>query len=753
MLLRFYFTSCLFLAVCSLVGSKVVGQELLFTHASWINPGYAENQNRRACPVFMKDFESSQRIASATVSISAHGLYEAYLNDKRVGDAWFTPGFTNYDSRIQYQQYDIKKLLKKGKNHIQVTIGEGWYRGAFGNRQTKNLYGKDAGLIFQLDITYVDGSHAEIVSDTSWRSGSGPIVYADIYNGETDDARIQTINWTGVVVGNYSKEVLIPTVAPPVKIHASIAPVKVLNTPLGEQVIDFGQNLAGWVRFKVKGHAGDTITLEHAEMLDKSGNLYTKNLRAAQATDRYILKDDHATVFAPHFTWHGFRYVKVKGCVVKPEDFRAEALYSDIQPAGSFSCSNPLLNQLQHNIIWSLRSNFLDVPTDCPQRSERLGWTADAQVFFRTAAFNYNIKSFFEKWMEDMAVAQGADGSMPLVVPDVYAQAHVRPPRIVAGWGDAATILPWQHFLVYNDTAVLQRHYPGMKAWVDHIRSKSHDTLWTSGGFGDWMAPADSTSLPFIDQCYWAYSIQLVILAARTLGNTADIAYYEDQLSQIKKAFLAHYIGEDGKVTIAPTQTAYVLALQFNMLPDSLQPTAAAELAALVAARNNHLATGFLGTPYLLFALSDHGYSDLAFTLLNQDTSPSWLYPVKMGATTIWEKWDAQRPDSTLQEVSFNHYAYGAVGDWLYREVAGIDLTQPGYRQLVIRPHPGGGLTWVKARYPSTYGDIVSNWTLNGKEIKMHVVIPKGIQATVYVPGKSTVSVNTGTYDFTGTIE
>lgn len=722
-------------------------------HAYWINPGYAEETSRRPCPVFAKDFTAARKVKAATLRISAHGLYEAWLNDKRVGDAWLTPGWTSYQARIQYQDYDVTSLLRKGQNKIRVNIGEGWYRGAFGNRQTPNLWGKDAGLICQLHITYMDGREEEIFTDSTWKTAPGPIRYANIYNGETYDARVQPDHWTPAVTGGYAKEILVPSVAPPVKEHEIVKVQKVFTTPKGEQVIDFGQNLVGWVRFSVKGKAGDTITLAHAEILDREGNFYTENLRTAESTDRYILNGKGVETFAPHFTWHGFRYVKVQGCTVKPEDFTAVVLYSDMAPSGTFSCSNPLVNRLQENITWSLRGNFLDVPTDCPQRSERLGWTADAQVFFRTAAFNYNVKTFFEKWMADIAIEQGADGSMPWVVPDVYGIAKARPPRLVAGWGDAVTVLPWQHFEVYNDTAVLQSHYDGMKRWVDFVSANAPGFLWKSRGFGDWLAPGDSTSLPYIDQCWWAYSTQLVINAAKVLHKTEDIAYYQDQLEHIKAAFLENYITADGKAKVTPTQTAYVLALQFHLLPDSLQANAAAELAALVKANNNHLATGFLGTPFLLFALSDHGYSDLAFTLLMQETCPSWLYPVKQGATTIWEKWDAQMPDGTLQQVSFNHYAYGAVGAWLYSYVAGIDMAAPGYRQLVIHPHVGGGLTWAKASYKTAGGQVVSNWELKGKQLKMHVEIPGGSSALVYVPGKAPQQMGSGVYDLEGAID
>ncbi|HEY0272511.1 MAG TPA: family 78 glycoside hydrolase catalytic domain, partial [Chitinophaga sp.] len=555
---------------------------------------------------------------------------------------------------------------------------------------------------------------------------------------------------SGVSTADRPKEVLVATVAPPVKKQESFRPLKIFTTPKGEQVVDFGQNLAGWVQLKVRGKAGDTITLQHAEMLDKEGNFYTGNLRGAAATDQYILSGKGEENLEPHFTWHGFRYAKITGCDARAAQLTAVALYSDMAPAGSFACSDPRINQLQHNISWSLKSNFLDVPTDCPQRSERLGWTGDAQVFFRTASFHYNVAAFFTKWLADLQSEQYNNGALPNVIPNIYHRMKPAAGYGIAGWGDAAVLIPWQLYWVYNDTAILRAQYSSMKAWVQYIRSVSRDDCWQNNGYGDWLAPGDSTSLPLIDQCYWAHSTALLAQTARLLGQQQDAAEYDALLQRIKAAFSQHYLLPGGKL-ITDTQTAYVLALTFHLLPDSLQAPAAARLAALVAANGNHLATGFLGTPFLLHALSNNGYSKTAYDLLLQDNSPSWLYPVKMGATTIWEKWNAVLPDSTVQATSFNHYSYGAVGDWLYRVVAGIDAASPGYGKIVIRPTPGGGLTWVKASYRCPYGTIVSNWKVAKGKIKMQVAIPAGATATVYVPGKAPVAVGAGSFTFEGT--
>ena len=733
---------CLFL----LTATAVSGQSI-FQSAKWIVPVFKEDTLLRPCPVYTKTIGVQKGLRSATLYITAHGLYEANINAQRVGDAYFTPGFTSYNRRLQYQQYDVKALLKKGRNAIAVTIGEGWYRGVFGGNLAHDIYGNDAGLLFQLDLTYNDGSHLSVLSDSSWQCTTGPIRYSSLYDGELYDARIQVRQAGPVAIADFRKDILVADHTPPVREKENFHPIKVWITPKGEQVIDFGQNMAGWVRCQLEGKGGDTIRLYHAEMLDKEGNFYTGNLREAKATDTYILPGKGKGTFQPHFTWHGFRYVKVEGCKVNANDFTAVALYSDLAPAGTFSCSNPMLNQLCHNITWSFKGNSLDIPTDCPQRSERLGWTGDAQVFCRTASYLFHVDAFFSKWLQDLAADQAVNGAVPSIIPDVYEKLRKDPRAGAAGWADAAAIIPWTLYWVYRDTAVLNRQYTSMKAWVDYINSVSKDGLWTANGYGDWLAPGDSTSLPYIDQCYWANSTQLLINTAKVLGKTADVEKYTPLLQNIKSAFLKHYISPEG-VAITNTQTAYILALQFDMLPDSMKKNAADRLATLVRNNNNHLATGFLGTPYLLHALSENGYTDLAYKVLNQETYPSWLYPVKMGATTIWEKWNAIKPDSTIQATSFNHYSYGAVGEWLYRVVAGIDAASPGYEKITIHPQPGGGLEWVNAGYTCPYGKIVSNWKITNGKFTMHVEIPAGTRATIMIPGKESVEVAAGTYDF-----
>lgn len=712
--------------------------------AKWIQAGFKEDSASRPAHYFRKSFTLNRKVKQAKIYITCHGLYEATLNGKRIGRAYLTPGWTEYKKRLQYQEYDVTSQLQPGNNTLNVVLGDGWYRGNFGFGGHRNYYGKELALLCQLELTYSNGKKEIIGSDGSWQSTNGPIRYAEINNGETIDARMPVKNWTVVHTANYGFNGLIPTEAEPITKHETFKPVKIFTTPKGEKVIDFGQNLVGWVMMKVSGPAGTKITIRHAEVLDKEGNFYTENLRGAKATSTYILNGNGEENFEPHFTYYGFRFIAVDGYPgdLKPDDFTAVALYADMAPTGTFECSNPLLNQLQHNIQWGQKGNFLDVPTDCPQRDERLGWTGDAQVFSRTAAFNFNVHRFFSKWMKDVALDQRPDGAATNVVPDVLNGAGG-----ATGWADVTTIIPWNMYLVYGDKSFLERQYPSMKAWVDYMTHNSVNDLWNKGRhFGDWLSyrsPNDDGSDAITDkyeiaQCFYAHSTQLLINAAKVLGKTDDARQYEELLKKIKDAYNHEYVTASGRL-MSNTQTAYVLALQFDMLPEATRPVAAKYLADNIQMYNNHLTTGFLGTPYLCYVLSRFGYDDLAYKLLLQDTYPSWLYPVKKGATTIWERWDGIKPDGNFQASSmnsFNHYAYGAIGDWMYRIMAGIDTDPdyPGYKKIIIKPHPGGKLTYCKASLKTQYGIISINWHIEDNKFKMDVVVPKNTTAAVFVP-------------------
>ncbi len=727
--------------------------------AKWIEAGFIEDSINRPAQYFRKQFSSNKKIASATAYITAHGMYEAQINGKRVGDYYLTPGWTSYKKRLQYQVYDVTNLLANGNNAIGVMVGTGWYRGFLAWAGNKDIYGKKAGVLFQLDINYTDGTTATIVSDESWKSSTGSIRYAEIYHGETIDAREEktgwsTANyndaaWSGVRVENYPNDILLATYNEPVKKHESFKPVKVFTTPKGEKVIDFGQNLVGWVIVKATGNAGDKITIRHAEVLDKAGNFYIDNLRAANATATYFLSGKGEDIFEPHFTFYGFRYIKIEGVAgeIKPENFTAVALYSAMKPTGTFTSSNPLINQLQHNIQWGQKGNFLDVPTDCPQRDERLGWTGDAQAFSRTAAFNFGVNNFFAKWLRDVEADQQPNGSVPFVVPNVLQPGA----GASTGWADAATIIPWNMYLAYGDKKILEDQYSSMKAWVGYMENASKNYLWNTGfHFGDWLfyslnddrdGKSAVTDKYMIAQCFFANSVQIMINTAKVLGKEDDAQRYAELLKNLKDAFVKEYLTPNGRL-ISSTQTAYVLALNFDMLPENLREEAAERLVTNIESYNNHLTTGFLGTPYLCDVLSRFGKTDVAFTLLMQDTYPSWLYPVKMGATTIWERWDGIKPDSTFQTPtmnSYNHYAYGAIGDWMYRVVAGLDTyeDEPGYKHIKIKPHIGGGLTHVSASLQTYYGKASSGWKIEGDKISMDVEIPANTRATVFVPATS----------------
>jgi alpha-L-rhamnosidase len=726
--------------------------------AQWITPGYVEDTINRPSPLMRKEFALNKKIKSAVAYITAHGLYEANINGKRVGEAYLTPGWTSYKNRLQYQTYDVTDMLKDGKNAIGVMLGNGWYRGIIGYSDKRNVYGKDIALLMQINITYEDGTTGLITSDESWKSSTGEVLYSEIYNGETIDHNKVQAGWTqpgfndsqwgAVHTQDYSKKILIATYNEMIRKHETFKPLRIFKTPKNEQVIDFGQNLVGWVVLKVKGKAGDKITVSHAEVLDKLGNFYTENLRAAKAQDTYILKGDGEEIFEPHFTFHGFQFIRIEGYpgdVIKPEDVTAVALYSDMKPTGTFTTSNPLINQLQHNIQWGQKGNFLDVPTDCPQRDERLGWTGDAQVFSRTATFNMNVNDFFAKWLKDVAADQSPAGVVPFVIPNClgFTQGST-------GWADVSTVIPWNMYLAYGDKRILQNQYSSMKAWVDYMQHQSKNDLWNTGfHFGDWLfysrdddtdGSSAITDKYFIAQCFYAYSTQLLINAAIVLNKQDDVTYYTGLLKRIKDAFYKEYVTPNGRL-VSGTQTAYTLALNFDMLPESLRDQAATRLVENIHAYGDHLTTGFLGTPYLCHVLTRFGKDDIAYRLLLQDTYPSWLYPVKMGATTIWERWDGIRPDKTFEAASmnsFNHYSYGAIGDWMYRVMAGMDTYPdgPGYKHIKIMPHPGGKFTSATANLLTYYGNLSSGWEVKDGKTYYAIDIPANTKADIYLPAK-----------------
>lgn len=728
--------------------------------AKWIKAGFDEDTLSRPSPYFRRNFSLKKQVKSATAYLTAQGLYEAFLNGKRIGNDYLAPFWTAYQKRIQYQAYDVTALLQQGNNTAGATLGNGWFRGFLAWQDTKNIYGKDIALLFQLEITYADGSKETIISDENWKSNKGSILSSEIYHGETIDARkeekgwntpsFNDAQWAGVRLADY-KGTLVGTYNEPIKKQEIFKPIKIFKTPKGEQVIDFGQNLVGWVQVKVKGKAGDKITILHTEVLDKAGNFYLENLRAAKQKNEYILRGEGEEIFEPHFTFQGFRYIQVIGfpSEIKEENFTAIALYSDMKKTGNFTSSHQLINQLQHNIQWGQNGNFLDVPTDCPQRDERLGWTGDAQAFATTATFNRDAHNFFAKWLKDVAIDQTEDGRIPFVVPNVLGKNASGS----AGWADAATIIPWNMYLAYGDKRILEDQYESMKKWVGFMENNSSNYLWNKGfHFGDWLfyRPNDDndgraavTDKYLIAQCFFAYSTQLVINTAKVLGKTDDEQKYTALLKNVKDAFMKEYMTSTGRL-VSSTQTAYVLSLHFDMLPENLRASAAARLAENVKSYDNHLTTGFLGTPYLCHVLTRFGYLDVAYKLLLQETYPSWLYPVKMGATTIWERWDGIKPDGSFQTPSmnsFNHYAYGAIGEWIYAYIGGLTTDASpqgvGFKKINIKPQIGGNFTSATTTYESLYGKIVTDWKVEGKTLKFNIEIPANTSANVVFPAKS----------------
>ncbi len=737
--------------------------------ARWIEPTTPDDPKVSGpSPLLRREFVLKGAVKQARAYVTSRGLYEMHLNGRRVGDEVFTPGWTSYNKRLQYQTYDVTPLLTRGANAIGVMLGNGWYRGPLAWEGHRNIYGERLGLLVQIHVTYTNGKDEYIVSDDQWRSATGPVLMSEIYDGETYDARLEKPGWTTagydasawlpVTLSTATIEHLVAPAGPPVRTRDELKPVKVFKTPGGDTVVDMGQNMVGWVRLKAQGPAGTTITLRHAEVLDKQGNFYTANLRGAKATARYTLKGAGAEVFEPRFTFFGFRYVAVDGYpgTLTPDAVTGIVVHSDMRPTGTFTTSNPKINQLQRNIVWGQKGNFLDVPTDCPQRDERLGWTGDAQVFARTASFNMDVAGFFTKWLADVAADQFEDGRVPHVIPNVLSTERDQRPGGSAAWGDAAVIVPWTMYLTYGDTRLLERQYPSMVKWVGFQRTRAGDDLVWDGDahFGDWLAfastdssyPGATTGKDLIATAFFARSTDLVARAADVLGKTDEAAKYRAQFETIKAAFVREFVTATGRVG-ENTQTAYVLALHFDLLPEAMRAGAAARLVRDVRDRG-HLTTGFVGTPYLCHVLVRFGYLDDAYRLLTREKYPSWLYPVSQGATTIWERWDGQKPDGSFQDVgmnSFNHYAYGAIGDWMYSVMAGIDIdpAKPGFKHVFIRPLPGGGFTNASATHETPYGTVGSSWTLEKAGANtdaydvftLTVDVPPNVTATVRLPG------------------
>ena len=726
--------------------------------AKWIEAKIDEDISQsNPAQMFRKEFNLGKKIVNARAYATSRGLYELEINGQKVGNQVLTPGWTAYQDHIQYQTFDVTDMLKKGENAIGAYVGDGWYRGFIAFRGNRNTYGEKMAMLVQINIEYDDGSTATIVTDDSWKASTGPVLLSDIYNGEIYDARLEKTGWSkpdfddskwvGVNVGPYPFDNLVAPAGPPVVRHEEIRPIEIITTPKGETVVDMGQNMVGWIRLKVQGPKGTTVKMIHTEVLDKDGNFYIENLRAADQKIEYTLTGDGVELFEPHFTFQGFRYVKIDGFpgTLTLDNLTGIVVHSDIPTVGSFVCSNEMINQLQHNILWGQKGNFVDVPTDCPQRDERLGWTGDAQVFARTACFNSDVAAFYTKWMKDFVADQQSEGQIPHVIPDVLsAKNNHKGNSASAGWADCVVIVPWTVYLCYGDKTILEENYDCMKGWVDFQKMSAGDSyFWKKDfTFGDWLSynttssdyPGATTDKDFITQAYFARSTDLLARIAKILGKEEDAQKYSDQLDKILEVFQNEFITPNGRLS-PNTQTAYSLALGFDLLPDDVKPLAAARLAEDVR-KFKHITTGFLGTPLICRVLANNGYADEAFMLLNRKEYPSWLYPITKGATTIWERWDGIKPDGSFQNPgmnSFNHYAYGAIGEWLYRYVAGVEIDEstPGYKHIIIQPHTDKSLDYADAYINSMYGKIESGWKLDNGVMNVNITVPANTTATV----------------------
>jgi alpha-L-rhamnosidase len=710
-------------------------------------------------PLLRREFTVDRTVSRARIYATALGVYELSLNGSRVGDHQLAPGWTDYAKRIQYQTFDVTDQIVAGNNTIGAMLGDGWYSGSIAWLGDK-IYGERPELLAQLRIDYTDGTSQIIGSDGTWRSADGPVLRGDNIHGETYDARLDPPGWRRSAFDDTAwspatvratgaddpTKRLVAQVDPPVKVTGELAAKTVTQVKPGVWVFDLGQNMVGSTRLKVTGNAGQTVRIRHAEVLNPDGTVYTANLRSAQATDYYTLAGTGAEVYEPRFTFHGFRYVELTGYPGTPalSAVTGRVMGTAAPFTGELTTSDPMVNQLQSNIVWGQRGNFLSVPTDTPARDERLGWTGDINVFAETATFNMDSLSFLTKWLADMRDAQAANGAYPDVAPRGCCGEGV------SGWADAGITVPYTLWKRYGDTKVLADHYDSMRRYIDYVQATSRGLLRPDAGpYLDWLNLDDPTPAGVVGTAYSAYSTRLFAEMAAALGRTADAEKYGARATAVAAAFAEAYISADGRIQ-GDSQTAYVLALSMNLVPADRRAAAGKRLGERVASRGYHLSTGFLGTPDLLPALADTGNLDIAYRLLLNRDYPSWGYEIARGATTIWERWDSIKPDGSFGDVgmnSFNHYAYGAVGDWMYRTIGGIrpDDAAPGYRHVTIAPQPGGGITSARATYRSRYGQFVSDWKLDAAgQMSLDVTVPGNTTATIEIPAASRWAVTEG---------
>jgi alpha-L-rhamnosidase len=733
----------------------------------------------------------AKKVRDARLYVTALGSYRIALNGRPVGTDVLTPDFTDYRKRVLYQTYDVTNLLVNGRNVVSALLGDGWYGSGLTWAGTHFFPSPDR-FMAQLEVDYTDGSHETVVTDPSWKVSASPIVKSDIYGGEVYDARLEQTGWQTAGFDDSKWQSAVSTDAPPIavssqittpaKIVATLNPKQVMPIANGKYIFDMGQNMVGWATLKVKGMAGTKIRLRFAEILSPDGTIYTENLRNADATDVYILRGGGEETFAPHFTFHGFRYVEVTGYPGTPalDAINGEVVSSlSGDPVAKLTTSSDLVNKMWSIGIWGQRGNFLSIPTDCPQRDERMGWMGDAGVFWRTGSYNFDIAAFSQKFMQDIVDAQNRQGAFTNISPntlpssmDESADPSPSSDLIGApGWGDAGVIVPWTTWMQYGNKAIITENWRAMQRWMEFIQSRNPDYLRKNGvgpNFSDWLAPDQNTDKDLLATAYWALIANMMSQMARAVGKEDDAERYDGIVQNIRGAFQKAYIKDDGEVGTG-TQTSYVVALYTKMAPTALEPALVDKLVKNIEARQWHLSTGFLGTPFLLFTLADHGRTDVAYRLLLNDTYPSWGYMLSKGATTWWERWNGDTGDPAMN--SYNHYAFGSVIAWVYRYAAGIDTTTaaPGFKEIVIHPHLDASMKSARAEYDSIYGKIVSDWTTTPSgSFSLKVTIPANTSAKVFLPaaagkhitesgnpvqapqedGSSVVKVGAGFYDF-----
>jgi alpha-L-rhamnosidase len=697
------------------------------------------------------------------------------VNGRRIGDHVLAPGWTSYHHQLRYDTFDVTDTIQQGDNVVGAILGDGWYRGALVENLQRNRYGDRLGLLCRLEITHPDGSVTAVVSDEEWRASTGPIRATGLYEGETYDARAELTGWstrgfddsawTSVTSVEHDLHTLTAPSGPPIRVTERITPVEILTSPSGRAIVDFGQNLVGVIELTVDGPAGTEVTIRHAEVL-QDGELCTEPLRKATATDRYTLRGGGPETWCPRFTFHGFRYAEVTGWPgeVTANDLTALVVHTDMERTGWFECSDERINRLHENVLWGMRGNFVGIPTDCPQRDERLGWTGDIAVFAPTATYLYDCAGLLDSWLRDLAAEQRDDGTVPWVVPDSL--EWLLPAAV---WGDAAVTVPATFHERFGDLAVVERQYDSMRAWVElELELAGDERLWTGGfQFADWLDPTGADGDAFdqrIDPDLLAtaamiHSLDLLARSAGLLHRNHDERRYGDLAREARAAFAREYVTPNGRLA-SDAQTAYALAIAYSLLDSREQRARAGErLRTLVLKRQMRIATGFVGTPLICDALTDTGHVDAAYGLLTQEDCPSWLYPVLHGATTIWERWDAILPDGRVNEagigmISFNHYAFGAVADWMHRVVGGLAPAAPGWRELRIAPRPGGGLTSASSRLDTPYGPALAAWELDGHTVTVHAVVPPNTTACVVLPGSTNeIDIGSGSHSWTVAFE